>query len=205
MTQQPTDDHLDLLLARTAVPMRPEAVAAAVDLARAARSVADVSRRPRHWRRWVVAVAVGVTVLTGAGTVTAYELSVPPFQELPEGTARIDPPIVAEYDGVDGARHRCLVFPEFINLTRAQDDAARAWAQRQDWTGYGERLAAGISASTPEAQEEALFDAVGRDLRARFAEQMVPDVVLEPVAAQESGRAGLSGFGGSCRTVPDAD
>ena len=205
MTQHLSEDHLDRLLAATATPLRPEAQAAARELATMTRSAADVSPRPRVGRRRLVAVAAGAVLLSGAGTVTAYQQSIPPFQGLPEGISRIGPPIIAEYDGVNGQRHRCQVFPEFVNLTPAQDRTARAWARRQDWTGYGDRLAARFSTTTPAGEEEQLFDAVDHDLRARFAEQMVPGVALDPLKAEDSGRAGLAGSAGICRAVPDAD
>lgn len=204
MTQHLTEDQLDRLLDATRTEPRTEAKAAARELATLTRSAADSSRTPRRFRRRLVAIAAGAVLLSGAGTVTAYELSIPPFQGLDEGTSRIRPPIIAEYGGVDGQRHRCQVFPEFINLTPAQDAAARAWADRQDWSGYGERLAAGFTATTREGEEEQLFDAVSRDLRSRFAEQMVPGVDLKPIEAEESGRAGLAGSAGICRVVPDA-
>lgn len=205
MTHHLTDDHLDRLLAATAAPLRPEAQAAARELATVTRSAADASRRPRRLSHRVAAIAAGAVLLSGAGTVTAYELSIPPFQGLDEGTARIRPPIIAEYAGVDGQRHRCQVFPEFINLTPAQDEAARGWARRQDWTGYGDGLAAGFTAVTHQAEEEQLFDAVSHDLRDRFAAQMVPGVSFDPAEAEDSGRAALAGYAGICRVVSDAD
>lgn len=204
MTQHLTDDQLDRLLDATATAPRTEAEVAARELATLTRSAADVSPGPPRLRRRLVAIAAGAVLLSGAGTVTAYELSIPPFQSLPDGISRIRPPIVAEYDGLDGQRHRCQVFPEFINLTPEQDAAARAWASSQDWAGYGDRLAAGFTATTPGGEEAQLFDAVSRDLRSGFAEQMVPGVELEPIEAEESGRAGLAGSAGICRVVPHA-
>jgi hypothetical protein len=109
MTQHLTEDHLDRLLAATATPLRPEALAAARELAAVTRSAVDVSQSPRRRGRLLLAVAAGVVLLSGAGTVTAYQLSIPPFQGLPEGISRIGPPIIADYDGMDGRRHRCQI------------------------------------------------------------------------------------------------
>ena len=205
MTQHLTEDHLDQLLAATAAPVRPEAQAAARELATLTRNTSNVPQRPHRRRRRLVAIAAVLALASGAGTLTAYELSIPPFQSLPDGISRVRPPIIVEFDGVDGQRHRCQVFPEFLNLTAAQDEAARAWASRQDWTGYGDQLAVGFNANTQQGQETQLLKAVFHDLRARFAEQMVPGVTLDPHDAHSSGTAGLAGSAGTCRAVPDAD
>jgi len=161
--------------------LRPGAETAARELAVLARTAVAVTPGTPRRRLWRVAAAVAAAVvLSGAGTVTAYQLSIPPFQGLPQGIARIRPSIVVEYDGVDRLRHRCQVFPEFKNLSHAQERTARDWARRQDWTGYGDRLTRAVEASTAEDQEKRILAAVDRDVRRRFAEQMVPGVILDP-------------------------
>jgi hypothetical protein len=92
------DDTLDDLLARTAPSPSPEALNTALQLAR---WTATEERRParRHDRRplVIVAFAAGALLASGAGTLTAYQLGIPPFQGTDPGSKRIATPIPVEY------------------------------------------------------------------------------------------------------------
>lgn len=172
MMQPISDDDLDRLLDAAAPRVGPEPFAAAEELARLSRQAADeevAARRPRRRRRVLAAVAIAA-VLSGAGTVTAYELSIPPFQSLDPGLFRLRPAIVIDYPIGGGALRRCEAFPEFINLTDAQETTARRWAEDRDWTGYGATLADRARAVRGVVDEESVMDAFAADLRGRLVE-----------------------------------
>lgn len=208
MMQPISDDDLDRLLAAAAPRVEPEPFAAAEQLARLTRQTADeeaAARRPRRRRRVVLAAVASAVVLCGAGTVTAYELSIPPFQSLDPGLFRLRPAIVIDYPIRPGVVHRCEAFPEFINLTDAQEAAARDWADDQDWTGYGDTLADEARAVRGVVDESSVLNAFGADLRGRLVEQILPGISQDPVRANQTGAPALAGYAASCRTVTDGD
>lgn len=82
------DFHLDQVLRRSA-PVPPDAaVDTALLVARQVQGVASGAEPLRRRRRpnGVAATAVAATLsLTGAGSLAAYQLGIPPFQTLEEG------------------------------------------------------------------------------------------------------------------------
>lgn len=207
MRQHIPDDALDRLLDAAAPDVGPAPRAAAEELARLTRQAVDdePAARPRRRRRALLAAVASAMILCGAGTVTAYELSIPPFQSLDPGLFRLRPAIVIDYTISPGVVHRCEAFPEFINLTDTQESAARAWVEDQDWTGYGDMLADKARTVRGVVDEASVLDAFGADLRARLVDQILPGISQDPVQATQTGAPALAGYGASCRTVTDAD
>lgn len=209
MPPQIADDTLDRLLGAAAPVAPPAHVAAAKELALLTRQAAHEPQPPRTTfkrRRIALGAAAAAAVLSGAGTVAAYELSIPPFQTTEPGVFRLRPPVVIDYASPSGQQRRCEAFPEFMNLSSEQEMAARDWAKTQDWTGYGEMLAASANAARADVQEEReelVMDAFAADLRGRLVEEIVPGVSQDAIGASERGEAFLAGYGSSCSAVPD--
>ena len=165
------DDTLDDLLERSAPAPSPEAVCTALQLAR--RTAAEQRRPHRQHRRRpvIVAFAAGALLLSGAGTLTAYQLSVPPFQGTDRGSERIATPIPVEYTNSLGRQVRCQAFTEWEDLTSQQRATLNALGQDPFWVGYGDRVLSsqGLQGGPVLDQEQAVFDAVAEDLPRRAA------------------------------------
>ena len=165
------DDTLDDLLERSAPAPSPEAVCTALQLAR--RTAAEQRRPHRQHRRRpvIVAFAAGALLLSGAGTLTAYQLSVPPFQGTDRGSERIATPIPVEYTNSLGKQVRCQAFTEWEDLTAEQRATLNALGEDPFWIGYGDRiLISQEMQSTPVLdQQQAVFDQVAEDLPRRAA------------------------------------
>lgn len=206
MTPHLTEDQLDRLLDSTAATLPEGATEAARALVVPARDAVgpEVRRRTAGvGRRRLLAATAGVALLCGAGTTAAFQLSIPPFQTVPDGLTRVRPPIVAEFDtgvGLDG-RRRCLVFPEFYGLSPRQAAGAAAWAGRQDWSGYGDRIVASGPDVLPSDREDYVVEQVGRDLRSELASQIVPGVELDGAVGLAQGRPTLTGYAMTCEAV----
>ncbi|MET0908989.1 MAG: hypothetical protein ABWZ99_05920, partial [Ilumatobacteraceae bacterium] len=133
-------------------------------------------------RRRRLMVLAGVTgggaLLVAAGTVSAYQLSIPPFQTTDPGSVRIERGIPVEYTNSLGRRVDCFVFMEFTNITAGQRDDLDKLAESPRWTGYGQQALnqLEIPAAPPEEQNDAIFDVVSTELweRARAA---IPELV----------------------------
>src|SRR4051794_26223715 len=101
------DDALDALLERSAPSPSPQALDVALQLAR--RTAVEQRRPPRRIRRrpmLIAATAAGVLLVTGAGTLTAYQLGIPPFQTVDSGSERIATPVTIEYTNSLGKQVR---------------------------------------------------------------------------------------------------
>ncbi len=170
------EQELDTLLQRSA----PQPTDHAVRIARlmaTQTTEAGRSRRPR--RRMVLAAVGGVALLaTGAGTITAYDLSIPPFVAKDADTVRIRPGIPVDYTNSLGRRVECLAFMDFKHLSPSQQTELNKIPSDSTWVGYGDRVLSRLDLpdASPEAQNEAIFDRVADDLW-RHARQAVPELV----------------------------
>ncbi len=153
------DADIDDLLRRSAPTPSTAAQDTAVLLARQSQGVhtaaAPLGRvRPvRRRRRWLVAgVAAGALTLTGAGTLTAYQLSISPFQT--------------------------LAFIEYRNLDAPQRAALDHVATSARWDGYGQRVlhALDLPGASSQTQNAAITDVVEQDLW-RAAPTAIPTMV----------------------------
>jgi len=164
------DDTLDDLLARSATAPSPAAVDTAIQLAR---ETATGQRRPsRRLRRrplLIGAIAAGAVLLSAGGTLTAYQLGIPPFQSVDSGSERIATPVLIEYTNSLGKQVRCQAFTEWEDLTAEQRTTLNALAQDPYWVGYGDRVLAekGLKDAPVLDQEQAVFDQAAADLSGR--------------------------------------
>ncbi|MET0820976.1 MAG: hypothetical protein ABWY58_08415 [Aeromicrobium sp.] len=172
------DDALDVLLSRAAPTPSTRATETAARMTR--ERVRSAARPVWRRRRLVVLVgtACGTAVLAAAGSFSAYQLSIPPFQGTDPGTVRIDPGIPVNYSNSLGRRVECLAFMEFANITSVQQKALKRVATSPAWSGYGDRVLRDLDIpdATPEAQNEAIADIAARDLWRR-AHEAVPSLV----------------------------
>lgn len=165
------DDTLDDLLERSAPVPSVEAVCTALQLAR--RTAAEQRQPQRRHRRWpvIAAFTAGALLLSGAGTLTAYQLSVPPFQTTDPGSERIATPIPVEYTNSLGKQVRCQAFTEWEDLTSEQRATLNALGEDPFWVLYGDRVltSQGLQDGPVLDQERAVFDRVFEDLPRRAA------------------------------------
>lgn len=172
------DEELDGSLAR-ANPQVSEAARSTASLV--ARELAGGRFRGEIRRHPVVfAAAVGaILALMGAGTLSAYQLGIPPFQTTDPGSVRIHPGVPVDYTNSLGHRIKCQAFMEFENITPAQEQHLEAIAEAPDWSDFGDRALArlAIPHASPAEQNEALFDAVTQDLW-KQAHEAIPDLVM---------------------------
>jgi len=192
------DDELGDVLRRSAPAVSEQAVESARLVARQSRGVsAGASPLGRRRPRWHVAAAVGVgaVLLAGAGSVTAYQLGVPPFQTLEEGLgrARVGVPVV--YENSLGRTVECTAFIEYRDLDADQRAAVDDVAADDRWQGYGQRVLddLNIPQAGPEAQNTAVLDVVAEDLWVA-AREAVPGLSRDP---QASGPR-FAGWSASC-------
>lgn len=165
------DLELDDLLRRSAPAPPAEADEAAVLLARQMRGVATgaeaLGPRSRSRPSLIATAAVaGALALTGAGTVTAYQLSIPPFQTLEDGVGRTVAGVPVDYRNSVGRQVRCLAFIEYRHLDAAQRNELEEVVRDGRWQGYGQRVLdrLAVPGASPEAQNAAIIEAVHDDL-----------------------------------------
>lgn len=178
------DHELDELLRHGAAP--PSA------------SAATGPAKRRSWlRRPVLAggVLAGVVVLTGAASLTAHQLSVPPFQTIPDGIQRLDTPIPLDYERTDGTPVRCKVFMEFEGLSRAQLQRIDHAVARQGWSPERQRQLIGRpdDAGVPRSESQVFTNVLPTHLD-EFATDVVPDLI-----DHDDEGPNTAGFGASCR------
>lgn len=137
------DDDLDLLL----TDARRHAAEPAVVLSRlVAAETAQLNRaRPRVQRRWLrvgvlAPVGMGVVALMGAGTLAAYQLSIPPFVSTESGVERVTEPIPVDYTTDAGTVLDCNLWLEFRNVSDAQRANLNAMSTDSMWQGFGQRV-----------------------------------------------------------------
>jgi hypothetical protein len=116
--------------------------------------------------------------LTGAGTVAAYQLSIPPFQTLEEGVGRATTGVPITYTNSLGREVECLAFIEYRNLTAEQRGAIEDASRANEWDGYGQRVLDDLNMpnASPERQNHALGEVVHQDLW-EAAQAAVPGMV----------------------------
>jgi len=116
--------------------------------------------------------------LTGAGTLTAYQLGVPPFQTLDADVGRTTTGIAVTYINSSDRTVQCLAFIEYRNLDAAQRTALDQVATSTQWAGYGQRVlnALDLPDASPQAQNAAITEVVEQDLW-RAAHTAVPTMV----------------------------
>lgn len=181
------DDELDELL-RTMAPTpsaraQSTAVLVAREIRQPTRGVAALSG-PKTRRRVVVAAAAAAALaLAGAGTLAAYQLSIPPFQTLEKGVARSHSGIPFVYTNSLGRRVECLAFIEYENLDQQQRAAIEKLSKSRRWDGYGQRVLAKIAMpkASPEEQNAAIVDVIHQDLW-QAAHEVVPSMVYMRVS-----------------------
>ena len=120
------DIDLDQLLHQTRPPApAPGAVAVARELAARAGRAADPRRSGRRRRatpRLVAAAVTGAVLLSGATTLAAHQLRIPPFQTVPAGIQRLEEPVPIDVVEPDGTPGRCLVYLELAAVDAADLD-----------------------------------------------------------------------------------
>lgn len=205
-----TDAELDALLARSApVPPAP-----------AARTAAELARKisaPRGLRAWWrhrsirIGAAVGAAlVLAGAGTITAYEMSIPPFVGVPPDVIRVRPGVSVEYTDSLGRRWECLAFLEFENIDDNQYKQLAAISESPTWVGWGDRTLQelGLTDAPPDQQSSAIGLEARREMQ-RQAAAVIPGLVIKanpdgPVRHASTDGPAVSGFVFWC-PQPDSD
>ncbi len=199
------DEELDLLLTRLATTPSDREQRAAEDLAAASHALRPTVAR-RHGRRSLMAgVAGGILAISGAGSLAAYQLSIPPFQTIPDGIQRTEASIPVNYRDADGTARQCLMFLEFQNLSSAQLQGVEAYLRSTDWSGYGQGVANEIGpATTAQALEHAVIAAVGEDVRDRVRSTFPGIEVEDPVQAYRDDQPLMAGTASTCRE-PDRD
>ena len=208
------DAELDDLMARTAEPLTARTRAATVELAersrlqlvepqpRGFRSLRRRSpgRRPARWLTIAAAVLGGAVVLTAGTSLAAYQLSIPPFQDIPDGIQRLTNPVPVDFDRVDGVHLHCLVFLEFRHLSTQDYQRMDSFIATSDWSLFGQRLDShgpAAQARTPAAESDALFDSIDRVLYHQ-ASRVISGLVLRH---DVPGHPTYAGYGASCRQV----
>lgn len=177
------DEELDDLLHRSAITPPRGASATAVRLAREVRDecagvVVPVRAHRRGRGRMVAGVVAAAVALSGAGTLAAHQLSVPPFQTLGEGVGRASTGVPVSYTNSWGRQVECLAFIEYRNLSSDQRAAIEDASRGDSWQGYGQRVldSLGMPEASPEKQNHAIGDVVHQDLW-KAARTAVPGIV----------------------------
>lgn len=191
------DLDLDDLLLRARPRSTSRADQLAVDVALAARHRSGPIRR--RWSRRRIGLVLGGAVaglaLTAGGTLTAYQLRVPPFQTLGTGLVRIRPGIAADYTNIAGEPWNCDAFLEFADVTPAEVKQITAHVQAQNWSDLGPsayREAQRTSASRTVNALNGRYDEVVGDRLREEAEQALPGSVTDHPALNHDKYSGSS-------------
>lgn len=176
------DDELDQLLASLAPTPSPASVETALLLAERTASSEHTARR--DWGRRPVlaaAVAVGALLLAGAGTVTAYQLGIPPFQTTDAGSERATA-VPVDYTNSLGKKVSCQAFTEWEHLTNGQRAVLARLPEDPYWSGYGDRVLAArqMTEASVLDQEQAVFDQAALDVRHRAEASLASNGGLSP-------------------------
>lgn len=206
------DADLDDLLRQSAPTPSAAAKDTAVLLARQSRGAhagaapPDRGRPVRRHRRWLVAgVAAGALTLTGAGTLTAYQLSVPPFQTLERGVGRTATGIPVIYTNSLDRTVKCLAFIEYRNLNASQRAALNQVVTSARWDGYGQRAldALDLPDASPQTQNVAITGVVEQDLW-QAAHTAIPTMVFMQPRQDYDGPV-FNGYSMSCANPGGVD
>jgi len=136
--------ELDTLLDAARESLDGRALAATHELIESTRQAVERGRSVPTWHRrrsvrvgFVLAAAIA---LTAGASVTAAELSIPPFQTIDAGTERTTTAIPLNYVQTDGKPVRCLAFMEFKNLDAEHDTRVEAFIKTHEWSGFGQTI-----------------------------------------------------------------
>lgn len=192
------DVDLDELLRSSAPVPSATAQELAIELARELETAPVAATVPgvrRRRRKQLATAAAAMLLLTAGTTVAAYQLSVPPFQTLPEGLQRAEHGIPITYTNSLGREVECLLFIETRNLDEGQRAVIEELARDPRWEGYGERVLAdqGMAESPPLEQNHAVSDALTVDVEIAV-EKVLPEIAL---ATDRRGPA-YNGYAFSC-------
>lgn len=145
----------DLDLDRLLLQARPEVSTAAQEEARklARAMTSPPPRRPlRSRRRFALPAGIAAAaLLSGAGALTAYQLSVPPFQTLEPGLARSHA-VPVEWRTDADTLVSCDAFLEFSDQDPRQRDRINAMIAEGDWEDYGQKLYDALRAADKDVQ-----------------------------------------------------
>lgn len=185
------DDELDLILRKSA----PQLTMAAATLSRSVAgqalpptAIRAAQRRRRFRTRVLVPVAVGAALLTGAGTLKAYQMSIPPYVGLEPGVERVTEPIRLTYTTDAGTVLDCQVYLEFTNVRPEQRAGLNALAELPLWTGFGQSVYDSLPADSRAQQdgpEETWMDRVSHRIYVE-ASAAVPHLMLNASGAVPS-------------------
>lgn len=156
-----------------------------------------------------------VLVLTGAGTMATYELSIPPFQTTPAGVVRVRPGIPVEYTDSLGRHVECLAFLEFMNIDDNQYQRLAAIRDSAIWVGWGDRTLRelGLTDASPEQQFIAVSEATRKEA-VRQAAAVIPglgimsEILADPDRPVDAGPVEgpvYTGHAMSCSESGDVD
>lgn len=96
-------------------------------------------RRRRAVGRVLIPTGAAVFALCAAGTVAAYQLSIPPFQTTEPGVQRTTGSVPVDYRLVSGRSAFCDAFVETRGASRIQRERIESMIGSTDWSGYGQR------------------------------------------------------------------
>lgn len=189
------DDDLDTLLRRSAITPTEPASRAARDLAASVASrptgagATQASDRPRargRRKRWLVpGLALGTLALTGAGSLTAYQMSLPPFISMTDGdsrTAKVPVDMLTR----DGTPVECGAYLDYRDLSPEQTKRLKAFVAATDWKDLGQRHYDALSSQEKAGPAQGSNIAADRaaDEVVRRARQAVPGLTyLQPKGA----------------------
>ena len=149
------DGSLTRLLDRSAGQPSLEARDLARAMAMETRHRATKRATARRWRlRGILAAtAAGAVLLTGATTMAAYQLSVPPFAETDPGMQRLSDPIQVNYVRPDGKSVQCGVYLEFFRLNDKQLRSVTDYVTNHDWSALRATVAARAAKATNDTEQ----------------------------------------------------
>lgn len=180
------DDDLDSILDEPQAALAASTVALAREVAMEAIQTSGERRSRRRFIRLriLVPAGVGLVALTGAGTYSAYQLSVPPFVETGPGVQRVEKPVPVDFVTDSGLRVECGWWAEFSNATPLQRDQLEAMSTDHDWKGYGQQMYDRLPSPDRTSRDwpgERFSALVGADLSAR-ALAAAPGLTRETVS-----------------------
>lgn len=153
------EEHLNKLLREAAPEVSLSAQAAARRLAAEA-----TTGRPKMGRRKMVVLgAVAALATTASGTLTAYQLGIPPFQTVDPGTERMSG-IPVHFMTLQGTSASCEAFLEVRQPTEEQRTALVEVVGDPGWLDAGQRIYDGLPDSNRGDELEAISEVVEQSL-----------------------------------------
>lgn len=155
------------------------------------------------WARLTLIAGAGLTavsLLAGVG-YQQYLLSRSPFVGLDPGEQRTTKGLVVSQAYGPDAGERCVLYPEFLNLTTQQFTAMESYVEAtKSWPDFSALTAqsAGITAASPEddASLEATYSAAELQLTHDRLAEVVPGLTLQQGKA--NGMPSLEGYSMLC-------